>query len=56
MLGELARHSELPVPHVHYADACLLVMDFIENDGGGITRKRRAPRGRADREAPCHEA
>ena len=37
MLGELARHSELPVPHVHYADADLLVMDFIENDGGGIT-------------------
>ena len=37
MLRELARLSELPVPHVHYADADLLVMDFIETDGGGIT-------------------
>jgi fructosamine-3-kinase len=37
MLGELARHSELPVPQVHYADPSLLVMDFIENDGGEIT-------------------
>lgn len=37
MLGELARHSGLPVPHVHYADPGLLVMDFIEHDGGGIT-------------------
>jgi len=37
MLGELARHSALPVPHVHYADSDLLVMDFIENDGGDIT-------------------
>jgi len=37
MLGELARHSRLPVPHVHYADPSLLVMDFIEHDGGGIT-------------------
>jgi fructosamine-3-kinase len=37
MLRELARLSELPVPHVHYADAELLVMDFIETDGGGIT-------------------
>jgi fructosamine-3-kinase len=37
MLGELARLSELPVPHVHHADRDLLVMDFIENDGGGIT-------------------
>src|SRR3990172_12666228 len=38
MLGELARHSGLPVPHVHYADPGLLVMDFIAHDGGGITR------------------
>ena len=38
MLGELTRHSGLPVPHVHYADAVLLVMDFIAHDGGGITR------------------
>jgi fructosamine-3-kinase len=38
MLGELARHSELPVPHVHYADNDLLVMDFIGNDGGAITK------------------
>lgn len=37
MLNELARLSELPVPHVYYADSDLLVMDFIENDGGGIT-------------------
>ena len=37
MLGEIARHSGLPVPHVHYADAFLLVMDFIEHDAGGIT-------------------
>jgi fructosamine-3-kinase len=37
MLGELARLSELPVPHVHYADASLLVMDYIAHDGGGIT-------------------
>ncbi len=36
MLGELARLSELPVPRVHYAARDLLVMDFIENDGGGI--------------------
>jgi fructosamine-3-kinase len=37
MLNELVRQSELPVPHVHYADADLLVMDFIENDGGRIS-------------------
>ena len=37
MLGELARLSELPVPQVHFADADLLVMDFIETDGGVIT-------------------
>jgi len=37
MLAELARHSELPVPHVHYADPDLLAMDFIETDGSGIT-------------------
>lgn len=37
MLGELARLSDLPVPGVHYADADLLVMDFIETDGSGIT-------------------
>ena len=37
MLGELARHSTLPVPTVHLADPNLLVMDFIETDGGGIT-------------------
>jgi fructosamine-3-kinase len=38
MLGELARLSELPVPRVHHAEPDLLVMDFIDNDGGGITR------------------
>src|SRR6478672_144443 len=37
MLGELARGSDLPVPAVHVAELDLLVMDFIENDGGGIT-------------------
>jgi fructosamine-3-kinase len=37
MLGELARHSALPVPAVHVAEADLLAMDFIETDGGGIT-------------------
>jgi fructosamine-3-kinase len=37
MLGELARHSGLPVPHVHYADPGLLVMDFIEHDDDEIT-------------------
>lgn len=37
MLGELERLSDLPVPHVHYADDDLLIMDFIETDGGGIT-------------------
>ncbi len=36
MLRELARQSELPVPQVHFASSDLLVMDFIENDGGGI--------------------
>lgn len=37
MLTELRLHSELPVPGVHFADADLLVMDYIENDGGGIS-------------------
>ena len=37
MLGELARLSELPVPEVHLAEPDLLVMDFIDNDGGAIT-------------------
>ena len=37
MLGELASHSTLPVPAVHLSDPDLLVMDFIETDGGGIT-------------------
>ena len=37
MLGELARLTELPVPLVHHAEPDLLVMDFIENDAGGIT-------------------
>jgi fructosamine-3-kinase len=39
MLGELERLSELPVPHVHFADPDLLVMDFIETDGAPITPK-----------------
>jgi hypothetical protein len=37
MLSELTRLSDLPVPHVHVAEPDLLVMDFIENDGGAIT-------------------
>jgi fructosamine-3-kinase len=37
MLGELKRLSELPVPHVHHAEPGLLAMEFIANDGGGIT-------------------
>lgn len=37
MLGELSRLSDLPVPHVHIAAPDLLVMDFIDNDGGAIT-------------------
>jgi fructosamine-3-kinase len=37
MLCELAKHSALPVPVVHFAEPDLLVMDFIETDGGGIT-------------------
>ena len=37
MLGELARLSDLPVPLVHHAEPDLLVMDYIDNDGGGIT-------------------
>jgi fructosamine-3-kinase len=36
MLGELARQSELPVPHVHHAEPGLLAMDFIETDASGI--------------------
>jgi fructosamine-3-kinase len=36
MLCELARHSTLPVPAVHLSVPDLLVMDFIETDGGGI--------------------
>lgn len=38
MLSELTRLSDLPVPHVHVAEPDLLVMDFIENDGGAITK------------------
>ena len=37
MLSELARLSDLPVPHVHLAAADLLVMDYIDNDGGPIS-------------------
>jgi fructosamine-3-kinase len=37
MLGELARHSDFPVPRVHHAEPGLLAMDFIETDGSGIT-------------------
>jgi fructosamine-3-kinase len=37
MLAELARQSSLPVPAVHLAEPDLLVMDYIDHDGGGIT-------------------
>ena len=37
MLGELGRLSELPVRSVYLSAPDLLVMDFIETDGGGIT-------------------
>jgi fructosamine-3-kinase len=37
MLRELARLSDLPVPRVHHAEPDLLVMDFIDHDGGAIT-------------------
>ncbi|MGK2922976.1 MAG: fructosamine kinase family protein [Methyloceanibacter sp.] len=37
MLSELKRLSDLPVPQVHVAAPDLLVMDFIDNDGGPIT-------------------
>lgn len=37
MLADLARLSELPVPHVYAAETDLLVMDYIDNDGGRIT-------------------
>ena len=37
MLADLARLSQLPVPHVYAADTDLLVMDYIANDGGPIT-------------------
>jgi fructosamine-3-kinase len=37
MLSELHRLTDLPVPKVHHAEADLLVMDFIETDGSGIT-------------------
>jgi fructosamine-3-kinase len=37
MLRELARLSDLPVPRVYHAEADLLVMDFIDHDGGPIT-------------------
>ncbi|ODA68920.1 Fructosamine kinase [Methyloligella halotolerans] len=37
MLSELRRLSDFPVPAVHHCDADLLVMDFIETDGGRIT-------------------
>lgn len=37
MLNDLRRMSELPVPVVHIAAPDLLVMDYIESDGGAIT-------------------
>src|SRR5512146_2923310 len=37
LLCQLASHSTLPVPAVYLSEPDLLVMDFIETDGGGIT-------------------
>lgn len=37
MLADLARLSALPVPYVYLAEPDLLVMNFIDNDGGAIT-------------------
>ena len=37
MLDALRRESELPVPEVYFAAPDLIVMAFVENDGGGIT-------------------
>ncbi len=37
MLDELSAHSSLPVPEVYHAEPSLLIMSWIENDGGGIT-------------------
>jgi fructosamine-3-kinase len=37
MLGELAHHSNLPVPVIHLSEPDLLVMDLIETDGSGVT-------------------
>ncbi|MEG6509240.1 fructosamine kinase family protein [Methyloligella sp. 2.7D] len=37
MLAELARLSDFPIPNVVHAEPGLLVMSYIENDGGAIT-------------------
>jgi len=37
MLGELAHLASLPVPEVYYSDERLLIMSWIENDGGPIS-------------------
>lgn len=37
MLRELARHSDLPVPEVYHGSDELLIMAWIETDGGSIT-------------------
>lgn len=37
MLSDLARLSDLPVPQVYATEPDLLVMDYIDNDGGPIT-------------------
>lgn len=39
MLGELRRLSSLPVPEVYYSAPGLLIMQWIDNDGGGIGAK-----------------
>jgi len=46
MLGALSQASDLPVPHVHVAEPDLLVMDFIETDGGAITAEVERDAGR----------
>ncbi len=37
MLTDLKRLSELPVPEVYHADETMLVMEWIDTDGGAIT-------------------
>ena len=44
MLAYLREHSRLPVPHVFYADADMLLMQYIEGEKQLECRKSCAPR------------